>query len=162
MVCPHNSVYRSLRHPAILLCIAPVMDTLPRAEHSSSPPPRPLLRVAEQATIAVLLVLSLAVIAITLAVQHAQHGGVIDIDDAPPVTLRFQVDINQADWPELMQLPNIGEELSRRIVESRERDGRFTAHEDLRRVRGIGPKTLESIRPYLLPIAPDTQAESND
>jgi competence protein ComEA len=60
--------------------------------------------------------------------------------------------INQADWPELAELPEIGPTLARRIVESRESAGPFADHEDLRRVRGIGPLTLERMRPYLLPM----------
>jgi competence protein ComEA len=56
------------------------------------------------------------------------------------------------DWPELSQLPGIGEALARRIVESRQRDGEFVDHQELRRVRGIGPRTLERITPYLRPL----------
>ena len=52
-------------------------------------------------------------------------------------------------WPELTQLPGIGETLARRIVESRRQAGPFADHEDIRRVRGIGPRTLERISPYL-------------
>jgi competence protein ComEA len=51
-----------------------------------------------------------------------------------------------------MQLPEIGEALAKGIVESREQDGPFASHDDLDRVRGIGPKTLERIRPYLRPV----------
>ncbi len=75
----------------------------------------------------------------------------IEIDQAEPRVARFQVDINSADWPELAQLPGIGETLARRIVQSREQEGPFLDHGDLRRVRGIGPKTLEEVRPHLLP-----------
>ena len=49
-------------------------------------------------------------------------------------------------------LPGVGETLARRIVESRSEAGPFTELEALRRVRGIGPKTLERIRPYLRPV----------
>lgn len=49
-------------------------------------------------------------------------------------------------------LPGLGETLAKRIVASRESEGPFRDHDDLRRVRGIGPRTLERIRPYLLPI----------
>lgn len=79
-------------------------------------------------------------------------GGLVDIDAAAPQEAAFKTDINSADWTELMQLPEIGEALARRIVESRAKDGRFTSHNDLDRVRGIGPKTLERIRPFLRPI----------
>jgi len=69
-----------------------------------------------------------------------------------PKTARFLVDVNAAEWPELAQLPEVGETLARRIVDSRQQEGPFLDHDDLRRVRGIGPKTLETIRPYLLPM----------
>jgi len=52
-----------------------------------------------------------------------------------------------------MLLPGIGEMLARRIVESRREHGLFVDHEDLLRVKGIGPKTLQAMRPFLLPIA---------
>jgi competence protein ComEA len=84
------------------------------------------------------------------------HGGwqgkLIEIDRAEPLTARFEVDINTADWPELMQLPGVGQTLAQRIVESRQADGPFADHDDLRRVRGIGPRTFEQIRPYLRPM----------
>ena len=79
-------------------------------------------------------------------------GRLIEIDDAAPLAARFEVDINEAEWPELAQLPDIGETLARRIVESRATSGPFRDHEDLRRVRGIGPRTLERIEPYLRPL----------
>jgi competence protein ComEA len=86
----------------------------------------------------------------------AVHGGfggrLIEVDRAAPQSAAFQVDINEADWPELAELPNVGRTLAERIVESRRTQGPFVDHNDLRRVRGIGPKTLESIRPYLRPM----------
>lgn len=84
------------------------------------------------------------------------HGGcrgrLVEIDRAEPRTADFQVDLNEADWPELTLLPGIGETLARRIVDSRRQEGPFLDHEDLQRVRGIGPKTLDRVRPYLRPM----------
>ena len=84
------------------------------------------------------------------------HGGcrgrLVEIDRAEPLSAEFEVDLNEAEWPELAQLPDIGETLARRIVESRNRDGPFLDHEDLQRVRGIGPRTLDRVRPYLRPM----------
>ena len=84
------------------------------------------------------------------------HGGwqgrLMEVDEVQPLTARFEVDINSADWPELLQLPGIGQTLAQRIVDSRRARGPFADHDDLRRVRGIGPKTLEQIRPYLRPM----------
>lgn len=62
---------------------------------------------------------------------------------------RFQLDINSATWVEWMHLNGVGEALSRRIVDDREQNGPFESIDDVQRVRGIGPKTLEELRPWL-------------
>ena len=84
------------------------------------------------------------------------HGGArgrtVEIEQAVPQTANFQVDVNKADWPELATLPGVGQTLAERIVQSRETIGPFTDLNDLRRVRGIGARTLETLRPYLRPM----------
>ena len=111
-----------------------------------------LLRRADQAGVAALVLAAL----VAMVGWWVSHGGLrgrlVEVERAEPQTARFEVDLNQANWPELAQLPGIGEILARRIVESRDADGPFLDHQDLRRIRGIGPKTLETIRPYLRPI----------
>ena len=72
-------------------------------------------------------------------------------------TITFQVDVNAADWPELAQLPGLGETLARRIVASRQTSGPFRSYADLDRVKGIGPRTIERIRPFLAPLPHDEQ-----
>jgi competence protein ComEA len=47
--------------------------------------------------------------------------------------------------------------LAERWIAERERGGEFRSVEDLSRIRGIGPRTLERIRPYLLPIPTDAE-----
>lgn len=115
--------------------------------------PHWLLRRADQAAVAVLV---LAGLTATVGWWVAHGGGthrLIDVQEAPPQTAVFQVDVNEAEWPELAQLPGVGKLLAQRIVESRRTQGPFVDHDELRRVRGIGPKTLENIRPYLRPMA---------
>ena len=56
--------------------------------------------------------------------------------------------INRASAEELEDLDGIGPTLSQRIVEER-RKGPFQSVDDLRRVRGIGKKTLENLRPHI-------------
>lgn len=111
-----------------------------------------LLRRADQAAVAGLVLLALASMAGWWVAHGGCRGRLVEIERAEPLRAQFQVDLNQADWPELVQLPGIGEILARRIVQSREREGRFLDHEDLTRVRGIGPKTLDRVRPYLSPM----------
>ena len=84
--------------------------------------------------------------------QASRRGGDIEIERAPPLVAQYQIDINRAQPPDFLLLPDIGEALARRIVEDRQANGPFRDHDDLRRVSGIGPKTLETIRPYLLPM----------
>ena len=60
-----------------------------------------------------------------------------------------QIDINTATVAELERLPLIGPALAARIVADREAQGPFATAEDLARVKGIGPKTLAHLAPYL-------------
>ena len=62
------------------------------------------------------------------------------------LTVARQVDINTAGAAELERLPGIGPGLAQRIVEDRARVGRFEHPEDLSRVKGIGPKTYETLQ----------------
>lgn len=49
------------------------------------------------------------------------------------------LELNRATAEELDELPGIGPVIARRIVESRQREGRFRSLEDLDRVPGVGP-----------------------
>jgi len=57
------------------------------------------------------------------------------------------IDINTADESEFTRLPGIGPVLAARIVDTRGTG--FTGIDDLKRVRGIGNKTLEAVRPFV-------------
>jgi competence protein ComEA len=113
---------------------------------------RPVLRRLDQAAVAGLVALSLVGMGVYWVVQGGPRGELIEIDRAEPLTARYLVNINKAEWPEFAELPDIGETLARRIVDSRQAGGAFRDHDDLRRVRGIGPRTLEKMKPYLLPM----------
>jgi competence protein ComEA len=62
------------------------------------------------------------------------------------------IDVNHATAAELRRLPGIGPTLSQRIIETREKRP-FRSVEDLRRVRGIGVKTLEHLRPNVVVVS---------
>jgi len=57
--------------------------------------------------------------------------------------------INSAPASELERLPRIGPALAGRIVEHRVAHGPFARVEDLEAVRGIGPRMLEQMLPYV-------------
>ena len=58
----------------------------------------PLLRLADQATVAVLVVLALASMALYWFTQGGHRGALIEIDRAQPLQARFQVELNSAPW----------------------------------------------------------------
>lgn len=128
------------------------MSTQPKPLPPSPPPWQ--WRRTDQAAIAGLALAALAALVAYWLIQGGWQGRLIEIDREPRREIKFLVDVNRAEWPELAQLPDIGESLAQRIVEERDERGPFRQHEDLRRVRGIGPKTLERIRPYLRPLPP--------
>lgn len=126
----------------------------------SPAPPTPsdaLIRPRDRRTATVLTAGALALLAAGWWRHGGEPGGVIDIDRAPPLTAQFQLNVNQADWPELIQLPGVGRRLAERLIAEREEQGEFRSVEELSRVGGIGPRTIERIRPYLLPIADEAE-----
>ena len=66
------------------------------------------------------------------------------------------LELDRAAAPEWERLPGIGPSLAARIVADRAERGPFRSPEGLLRVRGIGPRTLERIRPYLAPAPVDS------
>ena len=100
---------------------------------------------------------SLLVLMISYWLYRGGHRGeLIHIDRAPPLQAQFLVDVNRADWPELIQLPGIGETLARRMISERAQNGPYQNVDEVTRVEGIGLRTLDKIRPYLMPIPKDT------
>ena len=60
----------------------------------------------------------------------------------------FPVNINTASKKELDALPGIGEVLAQRIIDYRSANGPFSTVDELTKVKGIGAKTLEKLKPY--------------
>lgn len=67
----------------------------------------------------------------------------------PEFQASFRVNVNDSIWVDWMQLEGIGPSLAQRIVAYRNLNGRFSSIEDVARVPGIGPTTLDRIRPWL-------------
>jgi competence protein ComEA len=62
---------------------------------------------------------------------------------------RGVVNVNAAGVEQLQLLPRIGPSVAQRIVEHREKNGKFAALEDLMLVRGIGERTFEQLKPFV-------------
>lgn len=74
-------------------------------------------------------------------------GGGLLVTPTPPVG--GLVNINTADAALLETVPGIGPTIASRIIAYREENGPFERVDDLQKVAGIGPATLEQIRPYI-------------
>jgi len=73
--------------------------------------------------------------------------------------LAYRIDLNQAKRAELLQLPGVGSSLADRIEAYRRVNGDFRSVEDLRKVPGIGPVTLDKLRPWVSVQAEDADEE---
>ena len=86
-------------------------------------------------------------------VSDEAHFYIPAIGDAPPDAIPAPattvVNINAATAEELQTLRGIGEQKAADIVHYREENGPFARVEDLLNVTGIGPKTLEDLRPLI-------------
>ncbi|NND91764.1 MAG: helix-hairpin-helix domain-containing protein [Granulosicoccus sp.] len=83
-------------------------------------------------------------------VAGTENPGTDTGQDDVSVTLQGSVDINSATEMELAEaLPGIGPSKARAIVAWRQLNGPFQSIEQLLEVSGIGPVTLENIRPYI-------------
>jgi competence ComEA-like helix-hairpin-helix protein len=79
----------------------------------------------------------LAVLAFCIAVNAKKQ---------PPVK---PIDLNVANIKELQELPGVGAVTAQRIIDMRQKSGRFKRVEDLLAIRGISQKKLDAMRPYV-------------
>jgi competence protein ComEA len=86
--------------------------------------------------------LALMILATAGAAAGASRSSQASTADTP-------IDLNQASAEQLTRLPGIGEALAKRIVDFREQHGPFKRVEDLMKVKGIGEKSFEKLRPYI-------------
>ncbi len=62
---------------------------------------------------------------------------------------QHSIDINTAGLKELETLPGVGPKTAQWIIDYRTEHGRFNKPEELTKVKRIGSKTLQKIRPYI-------------
>jgi competence protein ComEA len=76
----------------------------------------------------------------TISISH------IKSNDATP---HVKVNINQANFKELLNIPGMTETRAASLIIYREANGHFKSIDDLIHVKNIGPVTLEKIRPHI-------------
>jgi len=61
-----------------------------------------------------------------------------------------KINLNTASKNELTSLPGIGEGIAEQILLYREERGKFTTVDELKKIKGIGPKKFEKIEPHVV------------
>jgi competence protein ComEA len=155
--------HREVTVPALVLLVA--LAILPRADSPEPPPP---LRCARAVVVDGVLRCddeAPRTIADVCGPLHAAAASPIEGGDAIDrfaVCMRHdrvgrmapedlaglaqKVDINHADAAELEGLPGIGPSLAARVIAARP----FATVDDLAEVRGIGPATIDRLRPHIV------------
>jgi competence ComEA-like helix-hairpin-helix protein len=104
---------------------------------------------------------SLARLSFTL-IAFCMIPAVLAANKKPPAA---PINLNTATSDELQQVPGIGPVTAGKILQMRKAYGPFKSVDDLRAIRGIGPKRLEKMRKYLTvgkpPAAKKTPATEN-
>ncbi len=110
-----------------------------------------------------LLVLSVGCVGLSVW-QWGQISGwgklPVEVQRLPERVYDYRIDINQATWAELMQLPGVGKTLAGRILEYRENHGPLENLDQLDNVKGIGPKTLQKLKPWLIVRDPQSEPQT--
>lgn len=101
----------------------------------------PRFRERARAAASIALVAALVMVAARAAVRAS--GSAAQVIRPDPV------DVNAASPDELALLPRVGPSLAAAIVGDRDARGPFRSVNDLDRVKGIGPATLEALRPHV-------------
>lgn len=66
------------------------------------------------------------------------------------LSLGLPLDLNRASAADLSAIPGIGPVLAERLVAFRAERGQLRTLEDVLQVKGMGPKVLDKIRPYVV------------
>ncbi len=69
-----------------------------------------------------------------------------EVVDPDPESVKLKIDLNRAEWYELIILPGIGEKKARAIVGYRKEAGDFKTIEQLCAIKGIGTETVKRLK----------------
>jgi competence protein ComEA len=92
---------------------------------------------------------TLAVACAVLFCVLAFHAAAADPRSGDETEGPRPVDLNTANVEQLVAVPGVGETMALRIIEWREEHGPFQRIEDLMKIKGIGERSLERLRPHV-------------
>ena len=95
------------------------------------------------------LMAGLVAIGVTMVTGEMTFQAADEPSSKAAVKTGDRLDINSATVDELIELPGIGETMAGRIVRFREQNGPFQRIEDLLKVKGIGEKSFQKLRPSI-------------
>ncbi|MEK6567974.1 MAG: helix-hairpin-helix domain-containing protein, partial [Candidatus Omnitrophota bacterium] len=81
--------------------------------------------------------------------QKISSSSKVVLPQDPASIIEKKVNLNKAGPEELIRLPEIGPVLAGNIIKYRDAHGPFSSFEDLRKVKGIGPKKLKRLKDYI-------------
>jgi competence ComEA-like helix-hairpin-helix protein len=112
---------------------------------SEQPGPLKIFEFSRKESLATFFLITAILIGTGIKYTIDQHWWLpkTEVVDTDPESIRLKIDLNRAEWYELIILPGIGEKKARAIVEYRKRSGRFKTIEQLCGVNGIGVKTVK-------------------
>ncbi|GAA0135987.1 hypothetical protein YSY43_28270 [Paenibacillus sp. YSY-4.3] len=86
------------------------------------------------------------------AVPPASDSGAATVPPQPPAEPSPQdglVSVNTANSSQLQTIPGIGEKKAQAILDYRNQHGSFNSLSDLKKVKGIGEKVFQKMKPYI-------------
>ncbi len=115
---------------------------------SELPGPLKIFEFSRKEALAVFLLITAILIGTGIKYSIDQHWWLpkTEVVDTDPESIKLKIDLNRAEWYELIILPGIGETKARAIVEYRKETGFFEYVEQLSEVKGIGTETVKRIK----------------
>ncbi|MBC8556054.1 MAG: helix-hairpin-helix domain-containing protein [Candidatus Brocadiales bacterium] len=115
---------------------------------SELPGPLKIFEFSRKESLATLFLITTLLIGTGIKYASDQHWWLpeTEVVDSGPESIKLKIDLNRAEWYELIILPGIGEKKARAIVEYRKGTGSFKNIEQLCAVNGIGTETVKRIK----------------